>query len=61
MREYGIDLVTAELSWRKFSALLSGMSGDSAFYTYMRNKPVYIEDGLSVIASMQASMGIKKR
>lgn len=61
MREYSIDLVTAKLSWRKFSALLSGLSGDSVFYNYMRNKPVYIEDGLSVIASMQASFGIKKK
>lgn len=44
MREYHIDLSQEYISWRRFMALMSGLTGDCAFYTVIRhdrdNKPI---------------------
>lgn len=42
LREYQLDLNVAigELSWRRFRALLSGLSGTSAWAVSLRHQPL---------------------
>jgi hypothetical protein len=50
-REYNIDLTTSTFSWRRFLALFSGLSKDSAFfsiYNYRsQNKPIEGVDNIA--------------
>lgn len=50
-REYNIDLTSAVFSWRRFLALFSGLSKDSAFFTvYNNNKSNKPIEGVENIA-----------
>lgn len=41
--------------------LLSGLTGDSAFMSKMRDKPEVLEDPNDIIADLQSMMGRKKK
>lgn len=63
-REYNLDLVTSDMSWRKFQVLLGGLTGDSVFYSVIRDekkkKTELIEDPEMILRDIQLSLGGRK-
>lgn len=63
-REYNIDLATSDMSWRKFQVLLGGLTGDSVFFSVIREenkkKTELIEDPDMIVRDIMLSMGGRK-
>jgi hypothetical protein len=48
------------MSWRKFLTLVGGLSGESAFYHTLKNKPVVLETTDDIVADMRRMLSSKK-
>ena len=46
-REYHIDLTTVDFSWRRFIALLSGLSAEGAFFTMYKEHAKRTKEAIS--------------
>jgi hypothetical protein len=60
-REYLIDLTEDNLSWRRFTTLLGGMSQESVFFTTLREnkKNAPLENTENILGDMIAKLGKK--
>jgi hypothetical protein len=58
MREYGIDLVESNISWRKFIIYVGALSPESVFIQTItqKNKDKPIEDTDDIIRNIQMSL-----